>query len=133
MNRKSLPNDFALNIEGIGTFVFGRRTMRDEIKMQVEYAKLIDGATPTDWLASVCGWISCLTVMTVSSPDGWDIDLLDPMDNESYANLAKVYAALDKKEASFRAKPKGEDSRTGHGDVGDGGVLVSQEVQPTSI
>lgn len=133
MSRKSLPNDFTLTVDGIGTFVFGRRTMRDEIKMQVEYAKLIDGATPTEWLASVCGWIACLKVMTVSAPDGWDIDLLDPMDDVSYTNLAKVYVALDNKERSFRTKSEVKNTSVGLGNVGDGGVLVQAEVQPDPI
>lgn len=103
--RNPSPTDFLVPVEGIGTFTFGRRTMKDEIKIQVEYARLIDGAPATEWLSRVCGWISTLSVMTVRAPEGWDISEMDPLDDDVYAQMFTVFVAMRAKEDSFRKKP----------------------------
>jgi hypothetical protein len=98
-----------VDVEGIGAFTFARRTMRDEISVQIEYAKLLGGVEPTPWLSAVCGWLSVLSVLTVRAPEGWstDPDAMDPLDEEVYARLSRVHGALVEKERSFRrgAKP----------------------------
>lgn len=105
MARQGTAIDFTVDVEGVGTFSFGRRTMRDEIKIQVEYARLIEGVEPTEWLAVVAGWIATLRVLTVAAPAGWDIDEMDPLDDQTYARLAKVHQVLVDKERSFRRQP----------------------------
>lgn len=117
MAREASATDFDVSVENIGSFTFGRRTMRDEIKIQVEYARMIEGVTPTEWLALVAGWIATLKVMTVRAPDGWAIDELDPLDDETYAKLQKVSKALDAKESSFRSKPSKTAEEAGEGAV----------------
>ena len=132
MARRPHNTDFPVPVEGIGTFTFAQRKMADEIKIQAEYARMIDGTEPTQWLSLVAGWISALTVLTVHAPAGWDLDELDPLDDESYAKMKRVYDALVEKEQSFRGN-KGQarqGERTGAGD--HNGVLVSAEVQPPS-
>lgn len=132
MARRTHPTDFTVPVDGIGTFTFARRKMADELKIQVEYARMIDGVEPTQWLSLVAGWMSALMVLTVKAPDGWDLDELDPLDDESYANLKRVYDELMQKEQSFRPGhgKAGQGQRPGAGE--DGAVLVSQEVQPTA-
>lgn len=112
MARQAKETDYTVSVEGIGTFTFGRRAMRDEIAIQVEYARIIDGVAPTEWLALVGGWLSTLRVLTVRAPEGWDIDALDPSDPETYSKLLRVHDALTEKERSFRqgVKPAGEAS-----------------------
>lgn len=105
MARRPQTTDFALPVDGVGTFTFGRRTMADEIKIQVEYARIIEGVEPTEWLSRVGGWISTLKVLTVRAPEGWDIDEMDPLDPEVYEDMMLVYLALRAKEDSFRRKP----------------------------
>lgn len=114
MSRTPQPTDFTVEVEGIGNFTFARRTMRDEIKIQIEYAKLLDGAEPTNWLAAVCGWLSVLSVLTVRAPEGWstDPDAMDPLDPGVYSRLDRVHAALVAKEGSFR-RNKGAGSEGG--------------------
>lgn len=102
MARNAQPTDFVVKVEGVGSFTFGRRTMKDEIGIQVEYARLLDGVEPTAWLQAVCGWLSVFKVLTVRSPEGWDLDELDPLDDETYAKMNRVYEALVDKERSFR-------------------------------
>lgn len=106
MDREAKESDFVVQVEGIGSFTFGKRTMRDEIAIQVEYARIIDGVEPTTWLSVVGGWISALRVLTVRAPAGWDIDELDPLDNDTYAKMKRVHEALTEKERSFRRKPQ---------------------------
>ncbi|QNJ57326.1 hypothetical protein Dolphis_19 [Pseudomonas phage Dolphis] len=105
MAREPQKTDFTVDVEGVGSFTFARRTMRDEIKIQRVFASIIDGVEPTAWLAQVGGWISDLNVLTVTAPDGWDIDGMDPLDDDTYAQMAKVHTALRDKERSFRSKP----------------------------
>ena len=102
MSRAPSDSDFTVEVEGVGRFTFGRRRMRDEVAIQVEYARLIDGVEPTVWLQTVCGWISVLSVLTVRAPAGWNIDELDPLDPVTYEQMGKVFDALSDKERSFR-------------------------------
>lgn len=113
MAREAAETDFVVEVDGVGSFTFGKRTMRDEIKVQVEYARFIEGVEPTEWLALVAGWISTLKVMTVRAPDGWNLDELDPMDDNTYAKLQKVNQGLSAKERSFRSVPDKTTEKTG--------------------
>ena len=124
MARKGNVTDFQVSVEGVGIFKFGRRNMSDEIKIQVEYARLIEGVEPTEWLQTVCGWIAAFKVLTVLAPEGWDIDAMDPLDNDTYKNMALVYEALREKERSFRSVPQQVSEAERTGPVQDGGVLV---------
>lgn len=130
--RQPSETDFYVKVDGVGGFTFARRKMALEIEIQVEYAKMLDGAPATEWLALVAGWISALKVLTVRAPEGWDLDELDPLDDDTYAKLAKVHAALTEKERSFRRKPAGvvQGEREGAGQ--DGGVLVPPQVPPVA-
>lgn len=112
MARIAKETDFTVKVDGVGTFTFGRRTMRDEIAIQVEYARIIDGVEPTSWLQAVGGWLSVLRTLTVRAPEDWDLDAMDPLDDETYARLNKVYEALVDQERSFRrgSKPVGQGS-----------------------
>lgn len=100
--RAPKPTDFRVPVEGVGDFVFGKRTMSDEIAIQVDFARMIQGVEPTNWLVVVCGALSDLRALTVSMPDSWDLETLDPLDEDAYSNLVKVHSALREKEQSFR-------------------------------
>lgn len=103
MSRLPAATDFHVPVDGIGTFSFAKRMMRDELRIAAEFSRLTEGVdSPTPFLATVAGWISQLRVLTVDAPDGWDLDALDPLDPESYAKLLKVHGALREKEDSFR-------------------------------
>jgi len=127
-----IPNpktDFTVDVEGVGKFTFGRRKMADEIAIQREYARILDGVVPTDWLHLVANWKSTLKVLMVSGPENWgkdifgvptsDIDEMDPQDASVYATLTRVHLALIEKERSFRpgAAQAGQDEGQGAGGV----------------
>jgi hypothetical protein len=105
MARQPKPTDFRVTVPDVGDFVFAKRTMRDEIATQVEYARIIDGVQATPWLEAVGGAIADLTVLTVKAPDGWDLDALEPHDPATYTKLIAAHRGLLEKERSFRRGP----------------------------
>lgn len=132
MSRQPSATDFTVSVEGIGAFTFAKRTMRDELRIAAEFSRVCEGVEePNEFLRTVGSWISTLRVLTVSAPAGWDLDEMDPLDEDTYANLFKVHFALREKEGSFRRKGK-----TGQGagpEVGEeSAVLVSPQVQPAA-
>lgn len=125
MPRQPAKTDFRITVEGIGDFVFARRKMRDEVAAQVEYARLIDGVEPTQWLVTICGALADLMVLTVKAPEGWDLDEMEPHDPETYNKLIKVHAALRTKELSFRPGAGAGSQAAGAGAGEDDRVPVS--------
>jgi len=128
MARQPKPTDFRVTVPDVGDFVFGKRTMRDEISTQVEYARFLDGVSPTPWLEAVVGAIADLTVLTVKAPDGWDIEAMEPHDPVTYAKLIAVHRGLLEKERHFRgATGKGSEA-PGAESGGDNRVQVPPPV-----
>jgi hypothetical protein len=133
MSRYPADTDFHETVEGVGQFVFARRTMRDELRIASEYSRLTEGVeTPTPFLETIAGWISTLKVLIVSAPAGWDMDEMDPLDEDVYAQISKVNKALRLREGQFR-KAKGAPSQgPGQAAGGNDQLLVSPQVQPAA-
>jgi hypothetical protein len=117
MARASKPTDFVLTVDGVGTFTFARKTMRDEFSVQAEYMRLTEGISPVPmFLDTMASAVATLKVLTVKSPDGWNIDEMDAEDEVSYEKIMNVWGALRDKMNSFRRANKvGEEK-------GEGGV-----------
>lgn len=130
MTRPTSDTDFDVYVDDIGNFRFAKRTMRDEIKIQVEYARMIDGVEPTEWLALICGWMAALKVLTVKAPEGWDFDNMDPLDTDTYNRIGKVHRFLRDRETGARKGAGKALPPDGQGARGDSGVLVPEEVRP---
>lgn len=128
MAKTPKPTDFRVTVPDVGDFVFGKRTMRDEIATQVEYARMIDGVSPTPWLEAVCGAMADLSVLTVRSPEGWDIEAMEPHDPETYAKLIAVHRGLLEKERTFRRGSAKVDEAVGPGASQDDRVQVPSSV-----
>ena len=102
-------NDFSLELDGVGTFVFGRRTYGDRIKIRADYLRRLRELgeaeeTADQELAMFAATLSTFSVMCVSAPPGWesleDIDLISNPDAED--QIIGLYLALKNKEDSFR-------------------------------
>lgn len=119
MSRSPSATDYTVQVDGVGLFTFGRRKMADHVKIQVEYSRLTEGVEPTPWLDCIATWLSVLKVLTVRSPDTFVLDDLDPLDDDTYANLLKVHAALRAKEDDFRLKSQKSSEAGGQGASGD--------------
>lgn len=103
---KASSTDYYIEADGVGRFRIARRTMKLEIDIQVSYSVITQGVTPTPFLSTLAEWISTIKALTVDAPEGWDIEGLDPLDDESFTKLNRVYSAIVDKEASFRPKRK---------------------------
>lgn len=105
MPRSASQTDFLVQVEGVGDFVFGRRKMADHLKINVEYARITEGVLPTPWLDTLSTWLATIKVMAVRVPEGFDLDEIDPLDDDTYAKLLKIHSAFRAKEDSFRRGP----------------------------
>lgn len=100
---------FPVPVDGVGTFTFRRRTMRDQLKIEAEATSILgaplDGTDGRLSMSAVA--LATLGVLTVAAPDGWDLDAVDPLDEEAVARVFAVYEAFRNEEARFRggAKP----------------------------
>ncbi len=135
MKPSRLPavTDFFVLVEGVGRFSFGQRKMADEMQIAVEYSLMTQGIdTPSAWLSIMAGAMSQLRVLTVTAPEGWDLDEMDPLNEDTYAKIVKVHRALRDQESSFRQKPAEASEESGPGSGEGAGVLVSPKVQPSA-
>lgn len=133
--RAPSATDFLVPVEGLGDFMFAKRQMSDEARIQAEYRRITEGLeSPGPWLNLVGTWLSTIKVLLVSAPDPkWGApDGLDPLDEDTYSELARVYTALSEKERSFRRKPIQGGAATGQADGHVGRLLVPPKVQPSS-
>lgn len=126
-------NDFAVEVDGLGRFYFGRRTMQDMYRIRGEYSSMTSGNFDENGNAadfSAMGFIT-LKALMVSAPVGFDIDALDPLtDDTAEDKVVRVFVALRSKELSFRAQPKAAQQEAGQGSGVELGGVVSGEVQP---
>lgn len=123
------PPQYEVHVEDIGTFTFAKRTMRLEFKIQAEYSRLTEGVdTPTANLDYIAGVFSALRVLTLAAPDGWNLDNLDPLEQDDFERVIKVHSALRAKESSFRRKPAGGGAGAGQGDGGHDRVSLPASV-----
>lgn len=117
--RAASASDFTVQVEDVGTFQVGRRQMKDHLKIQVQYADIVEGVIPTPWLHELATHLSTLRVLVVRSPEGFDLETLDPLDPATFDRLRKVYAAIAAKEDSFRPGAKAAGEGAGQANGGD--------------
>ena len=121
MPRVAHSGDFTLDVDGIGRFIFGRRTQRDQYRIRGLYAQMTgshwrEDGTVGDYEA----WMHAnIEVMTVEFPATFSLDKLDPLvdDTEKDDRLMRIYNALREKELSFRPKPADGGAKPGAGDT----------------
>jgi hypothetical protein len=137
MNRPAAPSDFTIDVENVGTFIFGRRTRRDNFRIAAEHHRLTEGTDPagTDF-ALAAEAQSTLSVLIVSAPAGFskllELDSEIPVDEDDSMKVVRAFMALRKKELSFRPGSGEEGKGPGEADGRGDGVLVSPAVQPAA-
>lgn len=135
--REAAPNDFALDVEGIGNFIFGRRTGRDRFRIAAEFHRLTEGLQVGESEFGLAAEsVATIRVLMVEGPDDikplLDLDAPSTSEQDGDAKLLRVFFALRQKELSFRSGSREAVARDGKGAVGDAGILVSPEVQPVA-
>ncbi len=106
--RAPAPTDFEVVHPVLGTFIYGRRTYGDRIKIRTEFLKELgrpdDGTVDAD-LAAMCAMVAAHRVLCVRAPAGWEdlarVELMtDPELHEAF--VVELYADLKAKEDTFR-------------------------------
>ncbi len=132
--RAPSPSDFPVDVPGLGTFIFAKRKMTDELKIQAEYRRFTDCLDdPGPSLALVSQWLATLSVLMVSAPPNSDyanLMELDPLDEKVYADLNAIYRELSEKEGSFRRRHASGGPQGGANGGAERGVQVPPPVQP---
>lgn len=91
----------------LGEFIFRRRTLRDEFKIGAEYSRLTEGIdTPSRGLSYISEATANIKVLLVAGPDGWDLEKLDPLDQDTFTEITTIYKALQEREIFFRGERK---------------------------
>ncbi|MFM0165768.1 hypothetical protein PQR39_35730 [Paraburkholderia sediminicola] len=106
--RTEKDSDFNVEVEGFGTFIFGRRTKEDVYKIRSRYNVLTEGNYEDDGSVADFGALGLVTLQTlmVSAPETFNLDAMDPLMDDDFENkIMKVFGALRAKEQSFRQKP----------------------------
>jgi hypothetical protein len=103
--RKANGTDFHVDVDGVGRFTFGRRTMRDVFLIRSEYNRLSNGNYNAEGIPVDMGaWaVSTVFVLLVASPAEFDLGTIDPLTDDTWEEkTAKVFNALRDMELSFR-------------------------------
>lgn len=113
--REPGKGDFSFEVEGLGTVVCGRRTMRDRFRIGAEYHRLTEGAPcgQTDF-GVVAEAVATFKTLLVDAPKpllaALDMDALADSLDDPDELLIKAFLALREKELSFR-RGNGTDSK----------------------
>jgi hypothetical protein len=100
------PDSFPVVVEGVGTLICKKRTVRVAVAITAEYNRLTEGAEEVSGeFASVCNFLAYLKVVVISGPEGWDPYGVDPDAESEMEVLHKAYRAIKEAEGRFREKP----------------------------
>lgn len=94
---------FPVDVDGIGSFVFRKRTIRDQFAIEGEASRVLGGPTEDDALRMGAVSFATLLILTKEAPPGWDLEGFDPLDPAATAKIFAVAARLRETEATFRA------------------------------
>lgn len=121
---------YVLDLDGVGQFEVLRLTQRQRLRVLTEQARLTEGLEDLpETLMQEASITAAVKVLVVKAPEGWDVDLIDPLDEDgSYSAMQRLYAAISEREQRFRGKTAS--AGTGAGTAQDGGVVVAPAVQP---
>lgn len=97
---------FTVSVPGIGDFVFRRRAIRDQLRIEAEARRILGGPTDDDTLHGLALQMATLGALTLNTPEGWDLEDLDPLDPTAILQITEVHRALREEEDRFR-RPTG--------------------------
>lgn len=130
----ALKPPFVVKVEGLGTWTFRHRNLRDEISIQAKFDALVEGiAAPSNYLDVLATALSTYQVLAVTWPEGWspqEVAEMDAVMDDRIADLRRVHGAFCLREDEFRPDGKRRYAPKGPGDMQEPGGVVSPEIQP---
>lgn len=125
------PARFPVEVPDIGTFIFRRRTMQDQLLMQAEFERLGSALVdPAQRMAAEA--VATIPRLMVEAPPGFVFEDLDPLDADDWAKLGAIYGGLRAAEGKFRGSPAPERTGVGSEPGADGGVPVAPPLRPAT-
>lgn len=134
MTRTPGANDFSVDVEGIGSFVFARRQQRDIYRIRGEYNKMTGGNYDEDGNYADLSALAFVTLslLMVDAPSGFSISADPLVDDQWEEKLIKVFTALREKELSFRPGSAQAGQGGGEGTAQQLRAGVPSTVQPAA-
>jgi hypothetical protein len=104
MPRTAAASDFQVDVEGLGTFTFGRRTQQDVFRIRGDYTRVTGANFDGDGNASDMPALAyaTITVLLVEAPSGFKLEADPLLEDDWEVRLLRVFHALREKELSFR-------------------------------
>ena len=93
---------YPLEVEGVGRFVFRKRRVPDQVRIEAAAIRMTGGPIDDAELENFCLAYQTLLALTVEAPAGWDLEEIDPLDREQTGRMWGAYEALRAEEARFR-------------------------------
>ena len=119
---------FVVNVPSQGDFTFRVRTLFDEVKIEAEALRITGGPTGDVGLRTLAHMLAGLSVLTVSAPEDWDIEAIDPLAPDAAAPVRAVWKELRAAEEKVRGRRQPERPAAGAAAVPDSGVSLPPSV-----
>ncbi|MCE3605734.1 hypothetical protein LXA47_19300 [Massilia sp. P8910] len=141
IKKKPRKNDFFCDVEGVGRFIFNRKTYGGQIKIDTEMVRLLgpNFEAVDDVMRTHALLIGHYNGLMVECPPGWeDLEEIDLSEQPELDNkILELYFMLRGKLDSFRVPPRAArieapSEGAGAGTVPDDGVLAAPQVQPAA-
>ncbi|MBI1207452.1 MAG: hypothetical protein GC191_09225 [Azospirillum sp.] len=104
--------------------------MRDQIKIEADIARTLDGPCDDGQLMQAAAAVATIDTLIVSAPEGWDASAIDPLDPKGVADLFEVFEGLRKAEDSFRKNARPQRPDVGPRTQRDDPLRVPAPVRP---
>jgi hypothetical protein len=111
---------FPLKVDGVGKFTFREKTFRDQVRIEADVSQLlgrrVDQMRPDEKdLVVFAQAVAHLSTLTIEAPPGWDLEGIDPLDEDAGERVIMVYGRLMEELARFRATRKSGGAPAGEG------------------
>lgn len=98
----ALDPNLNVSVPDLGDFIFRKRKVPDQIRIQADALRLMGGPCEDPDLVDVSMAWATLKLLQVSAPAEWDMDKMDPLDRDDMDKMWKVWRALRDEEVKFR-------------------------------
>lgn len=94
-----------VDVDGVGQFEFHHRTLTLQVGVEAILNRMLDGPVSDEKLLYVARAISTVKKLAIKWPEGFDLEAIDPIDENEVGSVLKAYGGLLEAEANFRRRP----------------------------